>query len=280
MWIDTHCHLDASEFAGASIALADAAASAGVSAIVIPAVHKNNFAAVEALSQQREDCFYALGIHPMYVPTSDEKDLLFLREKVATLMNRNQMPDVDTDQQKQLPANRFVAIGEIGLDFFVPALKESPLREKQEFFFSEQLKIAREFELPVLLHVRRSQDTVLKYLRRIRVPGGIAHAFNGSHQQAQTFIDLGFKLGLGGAMTYTRALQIRRLATELPLTALVLETDAPDMSPSWIPHAINTPAELPAIATVLAGLRGVTPADISMATTANAQAVLPRMRRS
>jgi TatD DNase family protein len=132
----------------------------------------------------------------------------------------------------------------------------------------------------VLLHVRRSQDTVLKYLRRIRVPGGIAHAFNGSHQQAQTFIDLGFKLGLGGAMTYTRALQIRRLATELPLTALVLETDAPDMSPSWIPHAINTPAELPAIAAVLAGLRGVTPADISMATTANAQAVLPRMRRS
>jgi len=279
MWIDTHCHLDASEFAGASLALAEAAAKSGVSAIVIPAVHKNNFAAVEALSQQREDCFYALGIHPMYVPTSDEKDLLFLREKVAALMNWDNTSNVATDVQNQLPANRFVAIGEIGLDFFVPALKESPLREKQEFFFSEQLKIAREFELPVLLHVRRSQDTVLKYLRRIRVPGGIAHAFNGSHQQAQTFIDLGFKLGLGGAMTYTRALQIRRLATELPLTALVLETDAPDMSPSWIPHAINTPAELPAIATVLAGLRGVMPADISMATTANAQAVLPRMRR-
>ncbi|MBY0570003.1 MAG: TatD family hydrolase [Burkholderiaceae bacterium] len=280
MWIDTHCHLDASEFAGASLALAEAAAKSGVSAIVIPAVHKNNFAAVEALSQRREDCFYALGIHPIYVPTSDEKDLLFLREKVAALMSRDNTSNVATDVQSQQPANRFVAIGEIGLDFFVPALKESPLREKQEFFFSEQLKIAREFELPVLLHVRRSQDTVLKYLRRIRVPGGIAHAFNGSHQQAQTFIDLGFKLGLGGAMTYTRALQIRRLATELPLTALVLETDAPDMSPSWIPHAINTPAELPAIATVLAGLRGVTPADIGMATTANAESVLPRMRRS
>lgn len=280
MWIDTHCHLDASEFAGASLAQAEAAARAGVSAIVIPAVHKNNFAAVEALSQQREDCFYALGIHPMYVPTSDEKDLLWLREKVAALMSSNEMNDAAADASKQQSAKRFVAIGEIGLDFFVPALKESPLREKQEFFFSEQLKIAREFELPVLLHVRRSQDMVLKYLRRIRVPGGIAHAFNGSHQQAQTFIDLGFKLGLGGAMTYKRALQIRRLATELPLTAFVLETDAPDMSPSWISHAINTPAELSAIAAVFAELRGVTPAEISVATTANAQAVLPRILRS
>jgi len=280
MWIDTHCHLDASEFAGASLAQVEAAARAGVSAIVIPAVHKNNFAAVEALSQQREDCFYALGIHPMYVPTSDEKDLLWLREKVAALMSANETHAAAADGPKQQPVKRFVAIGEIGLDFFVPALKESPLREKQEFFFSEQLKIAREFELPVLLHVRRSQDMVLKYLRRIRVPGGIAHAFNGSHQQAQTFIDLGFKLGLGGAMTYTRALQIRRLATELPLTAFVLETDAPDMSPSWISHAINTPAELPAIAAVFAELRGVTPAEISVATTANARAVLPRILRS
>ena len=108
--------------------------------------------------------------------------------------------------QRALGDPRFVAIGEIGLDFFIPELTTAPLRAKQEFFYSEQLKIAREFDLPVILHVRRSQDTLLKYLRRIHVRGGIAHAFNGSQQQAQAFIDLGFVLGFGGAMTFTRAL--------------------------------------------------------------------------
>ena len=265
MWIDTHCHLDAMEFDGASISVAQTAASAGVSAIVIPAVHPTNFASVAALAQQRSDCFYALGIHPMYVPTANEEDLPRLRAEVERLM--------------ALPAQstRFVAIGEIGLDFFVPALNQSPLKEKQEFFYSEQLKIARDFDLPVLLHVRRSQDVILKYLRRIKVSGGISHAFNGSEQQAQTFIALNFKLGFGGAMTYTRALQIRRLAMSLPLESIVLETDAPDISPSWLHPAINTPAELPRIGEVLAQLRSMPSEHIAAQTSANALAAMPRM---
>ncbi|MDE2428482.1 MAG: TatD family hydrolase, partial [Burkholderiales bacterium] len=172
-----------------------------------------------------------------------------------------------------------VAIGEIGLDFFVPALTQSPLREKQEFFYTEQLKIARDFDLPVLLHVRRSQDIILKHLRRIRVVGGIAHAFNGSAQQAATFAGLGFKLGFGGAMTYTRALQIRRLAAELPLNLIVLETDAPDIPPSWIKDVPNSPAQLPQIGKVLADLRNMRIDDIAEATSANAFAVLLRMRQ-
>ena len=269
MWIDTHCHLDAAEFAGASLAVAEKAAKLGVSIIVIPAVHPSNFATVATLAQQRTDCFYALGIHPMYVPSAQEKDLSDLRAKVERLMSLPMLTSND--------ATRFVAIGEIGLDFFVPALTQSPLKEKQEFFYIEQLKIARDFELPVLLHVRRSQDIILKHLRRIRVVGGIAHAFNGSEQQAQAFINLGFMLGFGGAMTYTRALQIRRLATQLPLDSIVLETDAPDISPSWLQPAINSPAELPQIGRVLAELRGLTIEEIARQTSINARKVMPRL---
>jgi TatD DNase family protein len=265
MWIDTHCHLDASEYNGRSLDVATSAADAGVSAIVIPSVHPANFATVATLAHSRADCFYALGIHPMYVPTAKEADLPVLRCEVERLMS--------------LPAQstRFVAIGEIGLDFFVPALNQSPLKEKQAFFYSEQLKIARDFDLPVLLHVRRSQDVILKYLRRIKVIGGIAHAFNGSEQQAQAFISMNFKLGFGGAMTYSRALQIRRLAANLPLESIVLETDAPDISPSWLHPAMNTPAELPKIGAVLAQLRALPLQHIAAQTSANAVAVMPRM---
>lgn len=268
MWIDSHCHLDASEFAGRSLVLADEAAGMGVSALVVPAVHRNNFAAVAEFAIQRADCFFALGIHPMYVATSQEEDLQFLRSEIARLLN-------DVDAGKQL-----VAVGEIGLDYFVPALCESPLKEKQEFFYSEQLKIARDFDLPVLLHVRKSQDKILKQLRRIPVRGGIAHAFNGSVQQAQHFIDLGFRLGFGGAMTFTRALQIRRLASELPLSSIVLETDAPDIAPRWAHPGINTPGELVQIGHELAQLRGLSHQLTAEQTTQNVLQALPRMQAS
>lgn len=261
MWIDTHCHLDASEFADESGAIALSAAQQGVAWIVIPAVACANFTSVATLAQKTPNCTYALGIHPIYVPQAAESDLDVLRTAIITALHDP----------------RFVAIGEIGLDFFVPALSTSPLREKQEFFYSEQLKMAREFDLPVLLHVRRSQDIILKYLRRIPVRGGIAHAFNGSFQQAQTFIDLHFKLGFGGAMTFNRALQIRRLATELPTEALVLETDAPDISPMWLHPARNSPQQLPRIAEVLAGLRGISVDALAKITSDNACVALPRL---
>lgn len=261
MWIDTHCHLDASEFAGEQAAIVAEAVQRGVGMIVIPAVELRNFSAVAALARQHPQCVYALGIHPVFVPQAEEADLLALRAAIPAA----------------LADARFVAIGEIGLDFFLPELTVSPLREKQQYFYAEQLKIARDFDLPVLLHVRRSQDIILKYLRRMKVCGGIAHAFNGSHQQAQAFAALGFKLGLGGAMTFTRALQIRRLATDMPLDTLVLETDAPDISPAWHHPARNSPAQLPAIGAVLAQLRGMPVAAVALATSANARAVLPRL---
>jgi TatD DNase family protein len=261
MWIDSHCHLDAGEFSGEESAIAERARQLGVSWIVIPAVERANFATVAALAGRLPNCTYALGIHPMYVPQAQESDLLALRTAVEAALNDA----------------RLVAIGEIGLDFFVPGLSEPSMRAKQEHFYSEQLKLARDVGLPVLLHVRRSQDTVLKYLRRINVPGGIAHAFNGSAQQAQAFIGLGFKLGFGGAMTFTRALQIRRLAAELPSGALVLETDAPDIAPAWLHPQRNSPEQLPRIGAAMAQLRGISIDALAQLTTQNACAVLPRL---
>ena len=261
MWIDTHCHLDAAEFGAESDAIARAAEQGGVSRIVIPAIARDNFAIVRDLAGRLANCSYALGIHPIFVPQAEEADLDVLRTAVADAMRDP----------------RFVAIGEIGLDFFVPGLAEGELRQKQEFFYSEQLKIARDAGLPVLLHVRRSQDIILKYLRRIDMPGGIAHAFNGSFQQAEEFIRLGFKLGFGGAMTFPRALQIRRLAASIDENAVVLETDAPDISPVWRHPRRNSPEELPRIGRVLAELRGMPLERVAELTAANARSALPRL---
>jgi TatD DNase family protein len=164
-----------------------------------------------------------------------------------------------------------VAVGEIGLDFFI----EHYDQPQQEHFFAEQLKLAREFDLPVLLHTRRAQDTVLKHLRQIKVRGGISHAFSGSRQQADEFIRLGFKLGFGGAVTYPRATRLRELAATLPLSSLVLETDAPDIPPEFLVRGQpNKPEYLRRIAQTLAQLRGISLAELAQATTENALSVL------
>jgi TatD DNase family protein len=261
MWIDTHCHLDAAEFGVDPGAVAQAAARGGVTQIVIPAIARNNFPIVRELAGRNANCSYALGIHPIFVPQAAEEDLDALRAAI----------------DEAIDDPRFVGVGEIGLDFFVPGLGDGELRKKQEFFYSEQLKIARDAGLPVLLHVRRSQDIILKYLRRIEMPGGIAHAFNGSFQQAEEFIRLGFKLGFGGAMTFPRALQIRRLAAAVDENAIVLETDAPDISPVWLHPRRNSPEELPRIGAALAELRGIPVERAAEITSRNARSVLPRL---
>ena len=253
-FIDTHCHLDATEFGSTQHALVAEALAAVVSRIVVPGVECANFAAVQTLCEQHPACVAAFGIHPMYVDSAQPQDLDVLR---AYLQQHNP-----------------VAVGEIGLDFFV----ENFDREKQEFYFAAQLKLAREFDLPVLLHIRKAQDTILKHLRRTPVRGGIAHAFNGSPQQAAEFIKLGFKLGFGGAMTYPRATRLRELAANLPLESIVLETDAPDIPPEFLPRGEpNRPAYLPRIAQTLAQLRIMPLEEIARITSANALAVLPRL---
>lgn len=274
MWIDTHCHLDAPEFgAGHTLALQARALAAGrgVSRCVIPAVAVWNFDTVRALAHHTGDA-YALGIHPLYVAEAADEDLDRLDQALTA--------------HRDDP--RLVAVGEIGLDLFVPALTEEPLRSRQQHFYREQLRLARRHGLPVILHVRRSADLLLQQLRRIEVSGGIAHAFNGSEAQAHAFTDRGFALGFGGAMTFDTARQFRRLAGTLPLDALVLETDAPDIPPHWLyvnaerraagePQGLNTPAELPRIGAALAELRGLPVDEVAHGTTANARRVLPRL---
>ncbi len=259
MWIDTHCHLDAPEFNGQGDDVARQALQAGVQRIIVPAVCRDNFARVAELGKWGG---YALGIHPLFVPLADESDLDCLRTTIELAM-------ADPN---------FVAIGEIGLDFFVPELCTAEMRDKQSYFFRAQLRIARDAGLPVLMHVRRSVDHILKHLRQIKVSGGIAHAFNGSEQQAAMLLNLGCKLGFGGAMTYTRALQLRRLAAGLPLSAIVLETDAPDIAPAWLESGPNTPQQLLRIAQVCADLRGISMDELALATTRNTYAALPRLR--
>ena len=271
MWIDTHCHLDAAEFDADRDAVRHAARQAGVARCVIPAVHAKHWAEVAQLAEQHGDA-YALGIHPLYVPQAQEADLLLLDR---ALTERRGDP-------------RLVAVGEIGLDFFVPALCTTEMRARQWFFYTAQLKLAQQHGLPVILHVRRSADLLLKGLRQWPVASGIAHAFNGSSQQAQAFVDRGFVLGFGGTLTYERSLQLRRLARDLPLSAIVLETDAPDIPPHWLYQTAeqraqgaaqgrNSPAELPRIAQVLAELRGASLADVAAASCCNAQRALPKL---
>ena len=269
MWIDTHCHLDAPEFDADRDAVIGRARAAGVAQIVLPAVGRSNFDAVRTLAHAHGFA-YALGIHPLFVERAADDDLAQLRSALA----------------EHRGDERLVAVGEIGLDHFVPGLD----RERQARFYAAQLRLAREFELPVIVHVRRSADSLLKYLRQMRVGGqigGIAHAFNGSEQQAEAFVELGFKLGFGGAMTFERALQIRRLAQSLPLEAIVLETDAPDIPPQWLYRTAqeraagassrNEPGELPRIARTLAELRGLSLEEVAAATVRNAHAALPRL---
>ncbi|MBK8335847.1 MAG: TatD family hydrolase [Sterolibacteriaceae bacterium] len=252
-FVDTHCHLDAAEYAVDRDAVVLAAREAGVAQIVVPAVGRENFAIVAELDSRYSGCRHALGIHPMYVDRAFESDIA----ELDALLARGQA----------------IAVGEIGLDFFVDGFDA----QRQGWFFAEQLKLAQKYALPVLLHIRRAQDAVLKQLRRIAVPGGIAHAFNGSRQQADAFIRLGFKLGFGGALTYPRALRIRDHAASLPLDAIVLETDGPDIPPSFAPRGRNDPVNLPRIAAELARLRGLPLEALAQATTANAAAVLPQL---
>lgn len=276
LWLDTHCHLDAPEFDVDRAEVIQRARAAGVGLIVVPAVSAATLDSARQAAQQCDGA-YALGIHPLFVREAPEQAAL---AQLAQAI------------ESQASDPRLVAVGEIGLDHFVPQLQDAGSRALQERLYAAQLDLAVHHGLPVILHVRRSADSLLKHLRRLRdagrpVAGGIAHAFNGSAQQAQAFLDLGFKLGFGGAMTFERALQIRRLAATLPPDAIVLETDAPDIPPHWLYQTAqaraqglrsrNEPAQLPRIALTLAELRGWTPDQTRAQTTLNALAALPRL---
>ena len=270
LFVDTHCHLDSAEFEADEPAVRARAAAKNVRLCVIPAVAAFNFLTVRDLAHAQGDA-YGLGIHPLCTGNAKDSDLDLLDAELAA----------------RIDDPRLVTVGEIGLDYFVDGLDD----ERQQHFFHAQLVLARKHDLPVVIHVRRSVDKVLKHLRQVgagRPWHGIAHAFNGSEQQAKACIALGLKLGFGGAVTFERALQLRRLAASLPLDALVMETDSPDIPPHWLyrtaeqrqdgmPQARNEPDELPRIAAVVAALRGISIDVLAEATTRNAIAALPKL---
>lgn len=267
-WVDTHCHLDAAEFDADRDWQVQVAAQRGVAALVLPAVEPANFEAVRCLAHRCDGAStgraaypvaaYALGIHPIYVDRVVPADMQTLQQALT----------------KYRDDPKLVAVGEIGMDLFVPGLDTAWMLH----VFQQQLRLARELDLPVILHVRRALDPILRELRRFKPAGGIAHAFNGSEQQAEQFIKLGFKLGFGGVATFERSRQIRRLLTSQPRDAIVLETDAPDLAPSWIYPGRNSPAELPHIGAKLAEYLGIEAAELAATTRANALQALPKLR--
>ena len=232
----------------------NASVSEGVDRIIIPSVNRKNFDTVIEIAGRYKQCAYALGIHPMHLNGFEDGDLELLEHY---LLNNNS-----------------VAVGEIGLDLFIK--KNNQLF--QEDIFLSQLKIAKKFDLPVIMHVRGAIDLVLKNLRKIKVRGGIAHAFNGSFQQADQLIELGFKLGFGGAMTYPRSKHIQALAKELPIEAIVLETDSPDMPPAWLVNdEYNQPKELGRIAEFFCHLRGLEPSKTADIIRVNTIEAIPKL---
>ena len=254
MWIDTHCHLDFDPLHNNIDCELKLCYENKVNSIIVPSIKPDNIKKVIEISEMHHNCFYALGFHPMYVDDLNDSHLDQLEESI-----KNSNP---------------IAVGEIGLDLFV---RKDNL-ERQEYFLSKQLQIAKKYDLPVILHVRSAIDIVLKHLRKNKVRGGVAHAFNGSFQQAEQFIKMGFKLGIGGAMTYPRAKHLQKIARELPLNAIVLETDAPDMPPIWRREkGYNRPSEINQIGIFFAELRGVNQLIIPKNKKINTEQVFPKL---
>lgn len=250
MWIDTHTHFDAAVFDATRADDWRKAQSLGVSSQFVMGVAPFNFAQVEQLANEFEQTYFALGIHPIWV--------MPLNLKVAIHQLKQTI-------ERNLANPRFIGLGEIGLDGFVANTDW----DKQVDFFTAQLKLARDYDLPVFMHTRKAQDQALKHVKRFQIRRGIAHAFNGSEQQADHYIQQGIKLGFGGAFTFERAKKLRRLAAALPLEAMVLETDCPDMSPAWARQQTNYSYHLPRIADALAKLRKVDTSDLARQLQAN-----------
>ncbi|HSH86203.1 MAG TPA: TatD family hydrolase [Methylophilus sp.] len=261
MLIDTHCHLDAPDFDADREAVWQAALDAGVRSVVIPGVIAETFAPIMAWCAEHPQAGFALGWHPLFVDQATDDALQHLQQTVAAVLQGPQ-------------AHQLLAIGEIGLDFYITRENEA----HQIAMLEGQLNIAKQFDLPVILHVRSSIDTILKYLRKHDIHQGIAHAFNGSRQQADAMAAQGLKMGFGGALTWPRALRIRKLAEELPLEHIVLETDAPDIQPVWIGHhARNSPDQLKKIAEEIASIRRIEVSQLIEMTGKNSLQVLPKL---
>jgi TatD DNase family protein len=249
--IDTHTHLDFPDFDVDRQALLAESRALGVRRMVVLGVYQANWQRVWELVQSDPDLHAAFGLHPVYLDDHRPEDLTELGDWLTRLAGHRQL----------------CAVGEIGLDYFIETLD----RERQQVLFDAQLQLAADFNLPALIHVRRSHAAVIATLKRFRLKrAGIIHAFAGSQEEAREYIKLGFKLGLGGAATWPQALRMHRVLPGLPVESVVLETDSPDMAPAMFPGQRNSPAHLPAICEALAALMAISPERLAAASTANA----------
>jgi TatD DNase family protein len=249
--IDTHTHLDFPDFDADRDELLARSRAAGVERLVVLGVYRDNWQRLWDLVQHHQGLYAAFGLHPVYLQQHRPEHLDQLREWLQRLAGYP----------------RLCAVGEFGLDYYVESLD----RAHQQQLFEAQLDLAAEFELPVLLHVRRAHAATIATLKRYRLPrGGVIHAFAGSYEEAREYIRLGFRLGLGGAPTWPQALRLRKVIARLPLEAIVLETDAPDMAPAMHPGVRNSPEHLPDICAALAELCDVTPEELARASSRNA----------
>ncbi|WP_407067673.1 TatD family hydrolase [Marilutibacter alkalisoli] len=247
MLIDSHCHLDAPEFDADRDAVVARARAAGVTRQIVPAITAGTWPALKDVCARDPGLHPAYGLHPMYLDAHRPEHLSRLREWI----------------ERERP----VAVGECGLDHFVAGLDP----ELQARYFEGQLRLAREFELPVIIHARRAVDAVLATVRRFAPLRGVVHSFSGSSEQARRLFDRGFLIGLGGPVTYDRANRLHSLAASVPLESLLLETDAPDQPDAGIRGQRNEPGRLPHILDAIATLRDMDPAELARATTANAE---------
>jgi TatD DNase family protein len=249
--IDTHTHLDFPEFADDRHTVLANCRALGIERMVLLGVAQAYWPRLWDLVQREAGLYVAFGLHPAFLAQHQAAHLHDLRTWLERLADNPKL----------------CAVGEMGLDYFLTELD----RERQQQLFEAQLALAREFELPALLHVRRSHAAVIATLKRYRLArGGIIHAFAGSAEEAREYLKLGFKLGIGGAATWPQALRLRKVIGMLPLEALVLETDSPDMAPAMHPQQRNSPEFLADICAAIAELKGLSPEELASASSQNA----------
>ena len=251
-FVDTHCHFAFPPFTGDEEQSIAKAAEAGVQAIIVPSVEAAYFSRVLDLSTRHPALYAALGLHPIVIERHRDEDIERL------------------DQIVQTAGDKLVAIGEIGLDLY----REHPHFERQQTILDAQLRLAKRHDLPVILHSRRTHDKLAMHLKRIDLPRkGVVHGFSGSLQQAQRFIELGYKIGVGGTITYPRASKTRDVMAQLPLSALLLETDAPDMPLNGFQGQPNRPEQAARVFATLCELRKETEEAIASALLENTRSV-------
>ena len=246
---DSHAHIDDASFASDRDAMFQRARDAGVRHIVVPAIDRASWPGIATLHADHAEALPAYGMHPIYIDQHRPEHIQELREWLKTH-----------------PA---VAVGEIGLDYFLPELDV----ETQRDYFQKQLQVARDFDLPVIVHARRAMDEVTSTMRRMGGLRGVVHSFSGSLQQAERLWEMGFHLGIGGPVTYERAQRLRHIVATMPVERLLLETDAPDQPGACHLGERNEPSHILEVLNVIAELRGESPEAIAEATTRNARNV-------